>query len=118
MSDPMTGEGVGVHRTFLNPDASKRDRMMLGKQGVVRLSSDEDVLEGLGICEGIEDGLAILASDWGPVWAATNAGGVERFPVLPGIEALTIFHDKDEAGARAAELCAQRWASAGREVFL
>ena len=92
--------------------------MMLGKQGVVRLSSDEDVLEGLGICEGIEDGLAILVSGWAPVWAATNAGGVERFPVLPGIEALTIFHDKDEAGTRAAELCAQRWASAGREVFL
>ena len=45
---------------------------MLGKQGVVRLSSDEDVLEGLAICEGIEDGLAILVSGWGPVWAATN----------------------------------------------
>ena len=118
MSDPMTGEGVGVHRTFIETDGTKRERMMLGKQGVVRLSSDDDVLEGLGICEGIEDGLAILVSGWAPVWAATNAGGVERFPVLPGIEALTIFHDKDEAGTRAAELCAQRWASAGREVFL
>ena len=91
---------------------------MLGKQGVVRLSPDEDALEGLAIAEGVEDGLAIILSGWRPVWAATNAGGVERFPVLPGIEALTIFHDKDEAGARAAELCAQRWASAGREVFL
>ena len=45
---------------------------MLGKAGVVRLSSDEDVLEGLGICEGIEDGLAILVSGW-----ATGLGGDE-----------------------------------------
>ena len=114
----VTGEAARHARTFLNPDASKRERMMLGKQGVVRLSSDEDVLEGLGICEGIEDGLAVLLSGWAPVWAATSAGGIEQFPVLPGIEALTIFHDKDDAGTRAAEICAQRWASAGREVFL
>jgi hypothetical protein len=118
MTDARTGESVGVHRTFLTDDGRKRERKMLGRQGVIRLSPDEDVCEGLGICEGIEDGLAVLLSGWAPVWAATNAGGVERFPVLPGIEALTIFHDEDDAGTRAAESCAQRWASAGREVFL
>ena len=77
---------------------------MLGQQGVVRLSPDEDVLEGLGIVEGIEDSLAILLSGWGPVWAATSAAAIECLPVLPGIEALTIFRDRDDVGKRAAEV--------------
>jgi putative DNA primase/helicase len=118
MSYPATGIGCGVHRTFLNEDGTKRDRMMLGRAGVVRLTPDEDVLEGLGICEGIEDGLAILASGWTPVWAATSAGAIASFPVLPGIEALTIFADKDKAGIAAANTCRQRWIAAGREVFV
>ena len=53
-----------------------------------------------------------------PVWAATSCGAIERFPVLPPIEALTIFIDKDEAGTRAAEACAERWCAIGAEVFL
>ena len=55
---------------------------------------------------------------WSPVWAACSAGGIARFPVLPGVEALTIFADNDDGGAgtRAAEACARRWAEAGREA--
>jgi hypothetical protein len=116
MTGPVTNAPTGIHRTFLNADATKRDKMMLGRQGVVRLSPDEDVLEGLGICEGIEDGLEILLSGWAPVWAATSAGAIERFPALPGIEALTIFRDSDEAGTNAATACAEAWAACGREV--
>jgi hypothetical protein len=118
MTDAISNEPTGVHRTFLNPDGTKRDRKMLDKQGVVRLSPDEDVTHGLGIVEGIEDGLAVLLSGWAPVWAATSAGAIERFPVLPGVEALTIFLDRDDAGKRAAEACAERSTAAGREVFL
>ena len=29
------------------------------------------------------------------MWAALSAGGIARFPVLAGIEALTIFADHD-----------------------
>ena len=54
---------------------------MLGRQGVVRITPDEDVTYGLGIAEGVEDALAI-ALEWGPAWAATSAGAIERFPVL------------------------------------
>jgi hypothetical protein len=91
---------------------------MLGTQGVVRITSDEDVSHGLGICEGIEDGLALLCLGMSPVWAATSAGGIERFPVLSGIEALTIFADNDEAGIAAASKCAERWRAAGRDTFI
>jgi hypothetical protein len=117
MTDPKTNKPTGIHRTFLNPDNTKRDpRKMLGKVGVIRLSPDEDVLEGLGIAEGIEDALAVLLSGWAPMWVATSAGAIKNFPVLPGIEALTIFADGDVVGLEAAQACAERWAGAGCEV--
>jgi putative DNA primase/helicase len=118
MTDPRTNEPCGAHRTFLNSDGSKRERKMLGRQGVVRISPDEDVTQGLGIAEGVEDALAILASGWAPVWAATSAGMMAKFPVLSGIECLTIFpdNDKNSVGRRAAEECAERWAD--REVYI
>jgi hypothetical protein len=116
MTDPITGDGCGIHRTYLNADGTKRDRKMLGLQGVIRLSADEDVTMGLGICEGVEDGLAALIMGFRPVWVATSAGGIERFPVLSGIEALTIFADSDERGQAAAIKCAERWREAGCEV--
>jgi hypothetical protein len=88
----ITAEPRGVHRTFVNADAISR--MMLGRQGAVRLSPDEDVTFGLGITEGVEDALAVLlAAGAVPVWAVASAGGISRFPILHGIEALTIFAD-------------------------
>jgi putative DNA primase/helicase len=116
MTDAVTGEPTGIHRTFLTDDGRKRERKMLGRQGVIRLSPDEDVTQGLGICEGIEDALAVILSGWRPVWAATSCGAIERLPVLSGVESLTIFADNDKAGLRAAETCAPRWIEAGREA--
>jgi hypothetical protein len=118
MTDALTNEPVGVHRIFLNEDATKLDKKMLGRQGVVRLSPDESVTYGIGITEGVEDALAILVSGWSPVWAATSAGAIKSFPVLPVVDALTIFKDDDTAGNDAAETCARRWYDAGREVFI
>lgn len=126
MTDPATNAPIGIHRTFLQPDGSgkadvKPTKMMLGTAGIIRLSRDEDSTMGLGICEGIETGLAILQLiQWGPIWACGSAGGIARFPVLPGIEALTIFADADDQGAGllAAQSCAEHWTAAGREVTI
>ncbi len=118
MTDPVTGEEIGVHRTFLAGDGAKISRKMLGRQGLVRLSRDEDVTQGVGVTEGIEDGLAILLSGWAPVWVATSAGAIARFPVINGIEALTIFADADAPGYAAAQECAERWIEAGREAVI
>jgi putative DNA primase/helicase len=112
---------VGVHRTFLLPDGSGKApgtaKQMLGHAGVVRLVPDDDVTAGLGIAEGIETSLAVMQGfGWRPVWAATSAGMIRTFPVLAGIEALSIFADADTAGREAAESCGARWAEAGREV--
>ena len=40
MTDPLTNKPCGIHRTFLNSDGTKRERKMLGRQGVIRLSPD------------------------------------------------------------------------------
>jgi putative DNA primase/helicase len=115
MTDPVTNDPVGIHRTYLNAEGGKFDRKMLGHQGVVRITDDPDVTYSLGIAEGIEDTLAI-ALDWGPAWAATSAGAIERFPVLSGINCINIFADDDTAGAKAAHACAERWTAAGKEA--
>jgi hypothetical protein len=118
MTDPITGEPAGIHRIFLDQDAQKIERKMLGKQGVVRISADDEVGEALGICEGVEDALSVLVSGWRPVWAATSAGAIARFPLLPGIGFLTVFCDGDEVGRAAAKVCQRNWVSADRTVRL
>ena len=53
-----------------------------------------------------------------PLWATYSAEAMARFPVLPGIEALTVLADHDQAGLIAAQTCAERWVAAGREVLI
>lgn len=122
MTDINTNEPCGIHRTFLKPDGTKADiepcKAMLGraKSALVKLTPDDEVTNGLGIVEGIENGLTILGLGWGPVWAALSANGIKDFPVLDGIECLTIFADHDKTGLEAARQCARRWRAAGKEV--
>jgi hypothetical protein len=117
MTDAVTGEPCGVHRTFLDAVGNRTKKKMLGraKGAVVRLCADEDVATGLAITEGIETALAV---PFRPVWACLSAGGIERLPVLAGIEALTIFADNDAngAGLAAAHGCGVRWSEAGKDV--
>ena len=49
MTEPLSAAPVGIHRTFLDEYGRKRERKMLGRQGLVRLSDDADVTIGLGI---------------------------------------------------------------------
>lgn len=126
MTRPETNEPCGVHRTFLAADGRgkapiERPKRMLGNAGVIRLVPDEEVTLGLGICEGIETGLAVMQHfGFSPVWAACSAGGIAKFPVLGGIEAIRIFADMDDngAGIEAARACASTWAAAGREAVI
>src|SRR5215472_3383227 len=121
MTDAVTDEACGLHRTFLLGDGSRKalgsnSRKMLGKTGIIRLSPDDEVELGLGICEGIETGLSLLAAGWAPIWACGSLIRVRSFPILSGIEAITIFSDPKANEIEAARDCARRWASAGREA--
>jgi hypothetical protein len=117
MLDPLTGAERGIHRIFLNSDGGKLERKMLGPKGVICLTPwTEDAL-GLGLSEGIEDGLRIL-SIWKPIWAAPDEGFIRSFPVVPGIEHINIFADNDRAGLSAAQECANRWLKEGQEATI
>jgi CHC2 zinc finger/Toprim domain len=117
---------VAIHRTALTPEGKKIDRMTLGpiSGAAIKLSSDEEVHEGLHIGEGIESTMAAMALGFKPAWALGHAGGIAKFPVLAGIESLTIIVDNDapdrrgrRAGHESASECGQRWMEAGREVL-
>jgi len=119
MTHAITNRPTGVHRTFLDRDGRKIKRKMLGPAGIVRLSPDSNVTAGLGISEGVENGLAVMLSGFRPVWACATAGGIKKFPVLAGIGVLTIFADLGPPiGMQVAEECATRWRNAGREAFI
>jgi putative DNA primase/helicase len=108
---------MGIHRTELGSDGSKIDRKMLGPcHGGVVMISPHDADTGVGICEGIETGLAVIQLGGGPVWASLSAGSLGAFPLLGGVPKLTIFADNDSAGLEAAQKCARRWVGFGVEV--
>jgi hypothetical protein len=127
MSDPVTAEPTGaISRTYIGPDLKKVGpaktlRSSDAPTGIIRLSRDEDVLGGLHIGEGIETCLAAAAHPvlaCRPIWAMGSASTMRAFPVLAGIEALTIVcdHDENGAGQKAAQETAKRWVDADREV--
>lgn len=120
LRDIVTNEPCGIHRTFLLPDGAGKDplgKKMLGrsKGAVIKLAADADVTQGLGIAEGIENALTLRAYGWWPLWAAGSAGAIRTFPIIGGIETLTIFADSDDrgTGAEAARECALRWREFG-----
>jgi hypothetical protein len=116
---------VAIHRTALSPDARKIDRMTLGPVGgaAIKLTRHDDVERGLVVGEGVETTVAGMMLGFTPAWALGFAGAIRSFPVLGGVDALTILVDHDEpdcngrqAGHEAAWECSERWMAAGREV--
>jgi hypothetical protein len=120
--DVASNEPCGIHRTFLDGEGRKLDRKMLGRArcAAIKLDTDESVALGLHIGEGLETCLAARLAGFRPVWALGSANGIAAFPVLAGIDAITILGEVNDGGAnqRAAQACAARWIEAGREAFI
>lgn len=117
--DLATNEVVGLHRTRLDPDtACKIGRKMLGRAGgaAIKLTADSEVTMGLALAEGVESALAGMTLGLVPMWATGSVGGIAAFPILSGIEALTICAETGAASETAVEQVGTRWADAGREV--
>jgi hypothetical protein len=116
--DIVTDEPRAVSRTFLDKDARKIERKFLGPVGgaAVKLDRDDAVIGGLHVAEGVESALAARQLKMRPCWALGSKGAIGAFPVLAGIETLTILAEPD--AAKETETCAARWFEAGREVFL
>lgn len=114
-----TDEIVAVQKTRLNADGSKFGRRFNGcaKGAVCKIDRDEDVRHGLSIAEGLETALSARVVGYRPVWATGGTGTLENFPVLAGVESLILQRENDEANARAADRCAERWMAAGKEIL-
>jgi len=119
--DIRTNEPCGIHRTFLDQAGRKLARTMLGRArgAAIKLDADEHVTLGLHIGEGVETCLAARLAGFRPVWAAGSASPISTFPVLTGIETITILGEVDDGGKNysAAYSCAKRWRKAGREAL-
>jgi Toprim domain/CHC2 zinc finger len=124
LSDPITGARTGgITRTFIHQGRKVCRAMSLagvGRQGIIRLSGDDEVEGGLHGCEGIESALSAMMVGFVPMWAFGSSTTMEDFPVLAGVECLTIIADNDEngAGEKAATKAGRRWRAAGREVHV
>jgi putative DNA primase/helicase len=123
--DIHTNEPKAIHRIALGPGGILIGKKMLGPVGgaAVKLDADENVEYGLTIAEGVETALGGRMLGFKPAWALGSAGAIRNFPVLNGIDCLTILVDNDEtdrngrqAGQQAATECWRRWKDAGREV--
>jgi hypothetical protein len=125
-TDAISGEPKAIHRTAISPQSERIDRMSFGptRGCAIRLWPDGSIERGLVLGEGIETVLAAatriehVGTLLRPAWAAGDAGHIEDFPPLPGIDALTLLVDVEDSGRgrRAAEICAARWRAAGKEV--
>jgi Toprim domain len=105
---------TAIQRVALTPEGAKIGRRMLGivHRAAVKLDQAGDVLH---VGEGIETMMAARQLGLAPAWALGSAGMVAHFPVT-SIGHLRICGERDEASARAVELCTRRWQAAGRQV--
>jgi hypothetical protein len=129
LTDPITGERTGgISRTYLHRGRKVGKAKSLGgvdRLGIIRLSPDDEVETGLHLIEGLESAFSMMMKGYLPMWAAGSTVTMAKFPVLDGIEWLTVVADNDienaagkKAGQEAAREVCQRWADAGRKVVM
>ncbi|MBA9069931.1 hypothetical protein FHR71_003692 [Methylobacterium sp. RAS18] len=116
----QTGEITGIHRTGLTTGGQKIGRKMLGiaAGAAIMLDPCEAVSLGLAIGEGIETSLSARQLGIRPVWALGSSDAIRTFPVLPGVEGLTILGETGDGGAnaRATQEAGTRWHRAERTI--
>jgi putative DNA primase/helicase len=129
VTDIETGEPISLHRTWITATGKAdlgehKARKLLWNHrsdGVIRLWPDAEVATGLVIGEGIETCLAAARAGLTPCWSAISAGNLASFPVLPGLDGITVLVDHDKpnpktgrrAGHEAALALVKRYVAAG-----
>jgi hypothetical protein len=103
-----------VHRTPIGPDYKVASKKTFAEGdippgGAVRLTPIDDRMV-LGVAEGIETALSASRLFSIPVWAALNAGLVEKWRPPAGLKRVVIFGDYEDhgRGRRAAEKLERR----------
>jgi hypothetical protein len=119
----QTDRITGIHKRRLTPEGRKvgKPKMRFVAAGsAIKIDADETVSHGLGIAEGVETALSARQLGWRPMWAGGSEGAIKTFPVLSGVECITLHAEHDENGTneRAIHECASRWHAANREVIV
>jgi putative DNA primase/helicase len=119
-----SGLTASYHLTYLTPDGQKA-KVPTPKKflpvihdlagGAIRLREAGDTL---GISEGVETGMALMAGEDIPVWAAGSAVLLEKMQVPDSVKLVVIAADSDKSftGQAAAYALAKRLCSEGREA--
>lgn len=117
-NDPgLDAEPTAIFRIRLDRYDGDKRKLALGPSSGQVVKLDRDIsLAGLGVTEGAEKGLALIASGWQPIWVTCGTSTMRSFPLLPWMQALTVFCDGDDPGREAALAAAGRWHDAGREA--
>jgi hypothetical protein len=120
--DGVTGEPIGIHRTFLRRDGLGKaeatpNKMCLGPVGGGAVWLCEPI-EGkpLVIGEGIETTLAAMQASGLPGWSALSTSGLRALNLPAHVRDVVIVADGDDPGEEAAQAAAQRWVGEGRKV--
>jgi putative DNA primase/helicase len=124
MTDGVTGEPRGIHRTYLSADGIGKapvapQKMMLGPSRgcAVRLRAAPGPLL---VGEGIETCLSAMQATGHATWAALSAPGVQALDLPPDVQDIVLIPDRDDTGAgikvKAARHAAFRWIRQGRRV--
>jgi putative DNA primase/helicase len=116
---------TAIHRIRLDQPERwpKTERRMLGvtRRSAVKLGPSGSRLT---IGEGIETCLAAmrlglgLGLGLGPAWALGSVGAISFFPLIEGVQELTILAEAGEPSARAIKICGRRWRRGSRRVFV
>ena len=119
----VNGMVIAAHCTFLDPTTGNKlqgdgvkSRLIFGacRGGAIRLSPLQNKVI---LCEGIEDGLAILQSNGEAcVWVSYGTGGMQTLQLPNSVSELVIAIDNDlnGAGERAANILAAQLKKEGR----
>jgi putative DNA primase/helicase len=115
LRDIHTDEPCGILRYLLDDSGAVIGRRVLGRSysTAIKFDAEENVTAGLHIASSVETGIAAINAEFRPVWALLGANALADFPVLGGVEALTIIADDARAVAQVSARCRE----AGREVI-
>lgn len=103
------GHAITLHRTYLEQGrkVSDRDAKKLLSAGIngaaIRLF---EATEELAIAEGIETALAVYLATGKPVWAAINAGNLEKLWLPTTLRRICIYGDNDANAEYDGQACA------------
>jgi hypothetical protein len=116
---PSDGKLIQVQTTPIGPDATRAGERMTtsGKlgAGAVRLAKAAPVM---GICEGVETGLAAQTIFKMPVWTSLGSSRLHKIELPSEVREVHIFGDNDKPGRLAADKAAEAHHKLGRKAIL